>query len=590
MLAKRSCASLTCVRWPNSASASSKNSSTLARSQASNTCAQVLLGLADVLVDHAGEIDPVELDAERARQHLRRHRLAGAARPGEQRRDAPAHRAQPPEAPLLVDRPAQAHLRPRTPRGGAAPAAQHEVVPAVGARRAATRATRRRRAACARHASITASGPAGATAAARAMSRGQERPVEHRRRRPAGRRAATRARRAPPASAPAAARAPADGVVVGARVARTRGGWRRTDRQAGAPAARRATRRAADRRRASRARRRQAARSAIAGSPPRARPRHRRRRRAAAGVGDEQRHAAARRTAWRQRALARARRPDEPISRARRRQRRAHERRHRRQLGRVEARRHGRAAATRRIASARRGIERHAVQQAARDVRIGHPRGGDRPRAGLAVGGARESPAHERGAGLDVRRGWPHETAAAPATAWAARWSRRRGYSRTRGAATDRPRPRPSGSGDRPRRRRGRIAARSCASRSSPGGGPVRGVDRRGQRARPGSPSWNARVGVRRARRRRRGSGRPRRGEIARPSAPPASAAQRRRSQSTWRRARSRIRVMNAGSARRGRPPRRAADCGPRCSRHIHLHLQPEAEVRRLVTALHQEG
>ncbi len=73
--------------------------------------AQPLLGLADVLVDHAGEVDAIEIEPERARQHLRRHGLAGAARPAEQRRDAVAEMGEPLEAPFLIDRPAQPHLR-----------------------------------------------------------------------------------------------------------------------------------------------------------------------------------------------------------------------------------------------------------------------------------------------------------------------------------------------------------------------------------------------------------------------------------------------------------------------------------------------
>ena len=40
--------------------------------------AQPLLGLADIFVDHAGQINAQEVEAERAGQHLRGHGLAGA--------------------------------------------------------------------------------------------------------------------------------------------------------------------------------------------------------------------------------------------------------------------------------------------------------------------------------------------------------------------------------------------------------------------------------------------------------------------------------------------------------------------------------
>ena len=39
---------------------------------------EVLLGLADVLVDHRRQVDDVEVEAQLAGQHLGRHRLAGA--------------------------------------------------------------------------------------------------------------------------------------------------------------------------------------------------------------------------------------------------------------------------------------------------------------------------------------------------------------------------------------------------------------------------------------------------------------------------------------------------------------------------------
>ena len=56
--------------------------------------AQVLLGLADPLADHLAEVDVHQVKVEVPGDHLGGHRLAGAARPGEQRRRAePARRA-----------------------------------------------------------------------------------------------------------------------------------------------------------------------------------------------------------------------------------------------------------------------------------------------------------------------------------------------------------------------------------------------------------------------------------------------------------------------------------------------------------------
>ena len=65
---------------------------------------EVLLGLPDVLIDDRREVDPVEVELERGGDHAGRHRLAGPARPGEQRRD-PRPRCPPgAEAPLPEDR------------------------------------------------------------------------------------------------------------------------------------------------------------------------------------------------------------------------------------------------------------------------------------------------------------------------------------------------------------------------------------------------------------------------------------------------------------------------------------------------------
>ena len=45
---------------------------------------QVLLRLADILVHHARQIHAIQIERQRARQHLRRHRLPGPGRPAEQ--------------------------------------------------------------------------------------------------------------------------------------------------------------------------------------------------------------------------------------------------------------------------------------------------------------------------------------------------------------------------------------------------------------------------------------------------------------------------------------------------------------------------
>ncbi len=45
---------------------------------------QILLGFADVLADHTGQVDPVQIQAQLACQDIGRHGLAGARRTGEQ--------------------------------------------------------------------------------------------------------------------------------------------------------------------------------------------------------------------------------------------------------------------------------------------------------------------------------------------------------------------------------------------------------------------------------------------------------------------------------------------------------------------------
>ncbi len=61
---------------------------------------QVLLGLTDIFVDHGREVHGVEVEPEVARDHLRRHRLAGAGVAGEQRGDPAAAAATWPHPPV----------------------------------------------------------------------------------------------------------------------------------------------------------------------------------------------------------------------------------------------------------------------------------------------------------------------------------------------------------------------------------------------------------------------------------------------------------------------------------------------------------
>src|SRR5262249_26525937 len=64
-----------------------------------------LLGLAYVLAHDAREVDAVEVEPERTGHDLGRHRLAGAARAGEQDVDPRAERQPRAEAPLLEHEP-----------------------------------------------------------------------------------------------------------------------------------------------------------------------------------------------------------------------------------------------------------------------------------------------------------------------------------------------------------------------------------------------------------------------------------------------------------------------------------------------------
>jgi hypothetical protein len=56
---------------------------------------EVLLGLADVLVDDAGQIDAIQVEGQFAGQDLGGHRLAGARLAAEQHRQPAAHRQAP---------------------------------------------------------------------------------------------------------------------------------------------------------------------------------------------------------------------------------------------------------------------------------------------------------------------------------------------------------------------------------------------------------------------------------------------------------------------------------------------------------------
>ena len=83
-LAKRSCESATRVRWPNSASASSKNRIQPLVLGEVEHARQVLLGLADVLGHDHAEVELVDVAAAVLAEQARGQRLAGAGRAVEQ--------------------------------------------------------------------------------------------------------------------------------------------------------------------------------------------------------------------------------------------------------------------------------------------------------------------------------------------------------------------------------------------------------------------------------------------------------------------------------------------------------------------------
>ena len=91
---------------------------------------QVLLGLADVLVHHRGQVHRVEVEPEIRRDHLGRHRLAGAGVAGEQRGHPVSPAAAAPHPPVGEHRVAMPGprgdlLQPAQHRRG-----QHQVLPA----------------------------------------------------------------------------------------------------------------------------------------------------------------------------------------------------------------------------------------------------------------------------------------------------------------------------------------------------------------------------------------------------------------------------------------------------------------------------
>ena len=101
-----SCASISCSRWPvsalacrsfesftsvrlaNSASASSKISAAPVACARAKVAVRFFAVSPTYLLVVGREIDDQQVDAELARDHLRRHRLADAGRPGEQRRQS----------------------------------------------------------------------------------------------------------------------------------------------------------------------------------------------------------------------------------------------------------------------------------------------------------------------------------------------------------------------------------------------------------------------------------------------------------------------------------------------------------------------
>ena len=130
--AYRSWLSRTSVRLPNRASASSNSRIAPLRLGGVEDAAQVLLRLADVLADDAGEVDPVEVEAQVRGDDLGGHRLAGPARPREQGGDAAAATELGPEPPGLVDAAALLDLVGELAQLRADVGVDDDVVPAPG--------------------------------------------------------------------------------------------------------------------------------------------------------------------------------------------------------------------------------------------------------------------------------------------------------------------------------------------------------------------------------------------------------------------------------------------------------------------------
>ena len=91
---------------------------------------EVLLGLPDVLVDHRGQVDRVEVEAEVGGDHLGRHGLAGAGVAGEQGGDAAAPATAAAHPPLGEHPVAVAGPRGQIGEGSPHSRGEHEVVPA----------------------------------------------------------------------------------------------------------------------------------------------------------------------------------------------------------------------------------------------------------------------------------------------------------------------------------------------------------------------------------------------------------------------------------------------------------------------------
>ena len=108
MLAYRSWASRTSLRLPKIASASSKNSTALTPPGLGEDALRFFSGLPDVLVDHRGQVDGVEVQPEVRGDHLRRHHRL--------RPESPANSA---DTPRPQPRPV-ASASPRAPGHGAA--------------------------------------------------------------------------------------------------------------------------------------------------------------------------------------------------------------------------------------------------------------------------------------------------------------------------------------------------------------------------------------------------------------------------------------------------------------------------------------